>query len=164
MKLNLGCGFEKKTDYINVDISKEVNPDIVANVEKLPFKDNSTDEVFCKYVIEHLDNPITFLEECFRVLKNNGTLEIWTNHVSQFDSDGELAHKRLGLSCNSFVFCSPHNKRNYYGKLCFTVERIQIITHPILQQLADLSAFKYEKFLSRFFGAREIRFVLKCIK
>ena len=36
VKLNLGCGRDKKKDYINLDSSKNVRPDKVWNLEKTP--------------------------------------------------------------------------------------------------------------------------------
>ena len=41
MKLNIGCGLKKKKGYINIDISKDVNPDRVVDVEKGWFDENS---------------------------------------------------------------------------------------------------------------------------
>ena len=55
MKLNLGCGKKKISGYINCDRSKEVNPDKIVNLEKkLPFKDNSIDEVIGNHILEHV--------------------------------------------------------------------------------------------------------------
>ena len=56
-KLNLGCGDDHKKGWINCDIRKEVNPDVVVDLtKKLRFKDNSIDEVLMKHVLEHIPN------------------------------------------------------------------------------------------------------------
>jgi len=45
LKLNLGCGLDKREGYINLDVRKEVKPDIVCDLEHsfLPFTDESVD-------------------------------------------------------------------------------------------------------------------------
>jgi len=41
-KLNIGCGYDKKEGFMNIDIAGGVNPDKVVNIEKgLPFKENT---------------------------------------------------------------------------------------------------------------------------
>lgn len=49
-----------------------------ADAELLPFASNSFDVVLASEIIEHLWNPDKFLDEAFRVLKDNGHLIIAT--------------------------------------------------------------------------------------
>ncbi len=66
MKLHLGCGLVKKKGYINCDISGKVNPDKVIDLEKkLPFKDNSVDEILANHVFEHIVNFVPLMHEIF---------------------------------------------------------------------------------------------------
>ena len=44
------CGFQ----MITLDIDKELKPDVVGSVEKMPFDDNSFDVILCAEVLEHL--------------------------------------------------------------------------------------------------------------
>lgn len=167
MKLNLGCGTNKLKDFINVDSRKEVKPDIVADLNKrLPFESNSVDFILTEHVLEHLSNPLYFIEECWRVLKPGASIKIVSPHVAQFQSDGELDHERIGLSVFSFHYTTIHSvkDRQYYSKARFELTQVKIITHPLIQFLADLSPIKYEHYLSRLFGAREIRFLLTKLK
>jgi SAM-dependent methyltransferase len=48
--------------------------DVVANLLKLPFKDNSFDAVLCTQVLEHINLPGDFVKELYRVLKPGGNL------------------------------------------------------------------------------------------
>jgi len=57
----------------------------VADIEELPFKQESFDLVVCAGVIEYLDKDVTSLTELSRVLKPNGTVLITvTNAVTPF--------------------------------------------------------------------------------
>lgn len=73
IKLNLGCGVHKMGGYTGVDISKDVKPDIVHDLNKYPwpFKNNSVEEIFCSHFIEHLDGMerMAFFNECYRIMK-----------------------------------------------------------------------------------------------
>lgn len=163
MKINLGCGHDKREGWVNVDSRKNAHPDVVADLEKkLPFEKEVADEILLRHVLEHVRDPISLIEECHRILKKGGKLEVITPHVSQFQSIGELDHKRAGLSVFSFHYTTDLHagKRDYYSNAKFHIKKVHISTHPLVQVLADLSPIKYEIYLSRFFGAREIQFEL----
>ena len=45
-KLNLGCGTDYRKGYINVDVSRNIKVDVLADLNLgLPFKDNVFEEV-----------------------------------------------------------------------------------------------------------------------
>lgn len=48
------------------------------DIDSLPFPDNSFDVLFSFEVIEHLMNPLWNLLECYRILKDNGTIYLTT--------------------------------------------------------------------------------------
>ncbi len=80
-RLNLGCGNKKLEAYINADINQECNPDILIDLNKMPwlFKSNEWDIIVCEQVIEHLDiNIFDFFKELKRILKTNGKAYIFT--------------------------------------------------------------------------------------
>lgn len=77
LKLNLGCGKQhkpKSKGWINIDISSEVSPDLLLNPaqEKLPYKDNSIDEIHAGCMIEQVGPNKEFIflmNNIWRVLK-----------------------------------------------------------------------------------------------
>ena len=87
MKLNLGSGNLKKEGFLNIDISKECNPDRVLDITKgLPFEDNSCEEIHCGCVLEQIccnEKFIFVLNEIWRVLKPDGKL---TGYVPSTDA------------------------------------------------------------------------------
>lgn len=95
-KLNIGCGSDKPKDFINLDISAALNPDVVGDIEeKFPFKDNSFDEIRAWRILEHV-NPHKFrfvLNEISRVAKEGCLFDI----IVPFDNifgRSDFDHKR----------------------------------------------------------------------
>jgi predicted SAM-dependent methyltransferase len=78
MKLNLGCHVWKLDGFTNVDIDPKMNPDVLADVLKLPFEDNSVDEIYAGHIIEHLNMKQSeeAIIEWKRVLKVGGIITI----------------------------------------------------------------------------------------
>ena len=78
IKIDIGCGRSKKEGFIGIDTDKNTNPDIVASALKLPFEDNSVDEIHSSHLVEHF-NPQEaqkFFNEIHRVLKKDCLAEI----------------------------------------------------------------------------------------
>lgn len=59
--------------YVLVDVDASYNPDLVADIQNLPFEDNSIPGIVCLSVLEHVDNPIKTAKELYRVLKPGGS-------------------------------------------------------------------------------------------
>lgn len=83
-KINVGCGFDHRPGYINVDMDPACNPDILIadnNFSNLPRQ--AYDEVLAKDVMEHImrvETPGAVLEWA-DLLKIGGMLEIQTSNV-----------------------------------------------------------------------------------
>ncbi len=55
LRLNLGCGPFKLKHFKNIDINKDLKPDIVADITDLPFEPGTVDEIYAGHVLEHFD-------------------------------------------------------------------------------------------------------------
>ena len=78
--LNIGCGFHKLDGFINIDKSNKSVADKIIDLE-LPnclneFKDNSVEKISARNILEHIQNIIPLMNECYRVLKKNGSIFI----------------------------------------------------------------------------------------
>jgi ubiquinone/menaquinone biosynthesis C-methylase UbiE len=50
----------------------------------LPFKEKTFDKITSTTVLEHSPNPLTFLKEQYRVLKNGGEVEVTTDNAQYY--------------------------------------------------------------------------------
>lgn len=69
--------------YQSLDI-KKTHPelDFVANIEKMPLKNNSFDSILCIQVLEHAPSFWLALDEIARILKKDGVLILSVPHLS----------------------------------------------------------------------------------
>lgn len=96
MKLDLGCGINKKEGFIGVDSRSFQGVDVVADLTKpWPWADDTVDEVHCSHMVEHLtaEQRIFFVNELYRVLKKGGTATIITPHWASTRAYGDLTHQ-----------------------------------------------------------------------
>lgn len=78
LKLNLGCGNDFRSGFINIDLFSE-NPEVVfMDIRNLEFNDNSVDYILANDVLEHFSHRETnkLLNEWSRILKPGGEIEI----------------------------------------------------------------------------------------
>lgn len=54
MRLNPGCGYDRREGYLNVDRRGACEPDLVLDLEALPWPADSADEILLKHTLEHL--------------------------------------------------------------------------------------------------------------
>ena len=76
-KLNLGCGFDKRKGYLNIDLNSFHNPDLVADIRKLDMLPSDYfEEILAQDVLEHLERRdiLPTLVEWARLLSIGGRL------------------------------------------------------------------------------------------
>lgn len=114
MKLNLGCGTDIRPGYINVDAIKGRGVDVVCDItQKLPFENNSIEEIVAQDILEHLtrEQLIFTLGEISRVLNISGKLFVRVPNVDaifdKFADDSETRNLYLyGNTSNTGVWGS----------------------------------------------------------
>lgn len=108
MKLLLGCGNERRNGWVRVDRSLMAAPDVRhdLNVVPWPFDDGCADEIEANDLLEHLDDVVRFMDECWRVLVPWGRVHIqavsWTSENLWRDP----THKR-GFHVDTFRYFDP---------------------------------------------------------
>jgi SAM-dependent methyltransferase len=106
--LNIGCGYLKLENAINIDIDERCNPDQVVDVTKgLPFPDNHFDFVYAHQVLEHIFDWEKLMLEIWRVMKLGA--EFYAG-VPMFPSRNAIAgggHVRMFVPENFLLFTDP---------------------------------------------------------
>lgn len=85
LKLHLGCGSKHFDGYVNVDLWISEATDVICDVSKLPWPDNSAEVIESYHVIEHISHTkiLNTLKEWYRVLKPGGHLVIECPHFDE---------------------------------------------------------------------------------
>jgi predicted SAM-dependent methyltransferase len=138
LKLNIGCGPNRKQGWINIDLSSEAELSLDIR-ERAPFDDGSAMVIYSEHFFEHLDYPNDakhFLRECFRVLEPNGIFRVGVPDtlLPLLDYAG-VGDGRWLQACKNKEFWRPEWCKTPMDHIIFTFGRIQsIVMHTTLRQ------------------------------
>lgn len=79
MKINVACGSTFSPGWVNIDFSPSSKGVKQVNIlDGLPFSDGSGDVIYASHFLEHLTPEMAdeFVRECYRVLRQGGTIRI----------------------------------------------------------------------------------------
>ncbi|HYF93930.1 MAG TPA: glycosyltransferase [Symbiobacteriaceae bacterium] len=119
-RLHLGCGRNILPDWINLDIVSLPGVDIVADLDAcgeqpLPLNDNSVDEFQANHLLEHLRNPLPFMQELYRVAKPGAAAVFRVPYGSSDDAYEDPTHVRQYFLGSFQYFSQPIYWRADYG-------------------------------------------------
>jgi len=77
-----------RIDYKILDKVADYNPDIVGDIHKLPFVDDSEEAIICIAVLEHVEDPALAMREIYRVLKPGGMVFIYVPFLYYYHAHG----------------------------------------------------------------------------
>ena len=125
-KLNLGCGNDIRSGWINLDSSALPGVDVVHNIERvpLPFTDGMFQEILCQDVLEHIDY-IPVLKDLHRILEPGGILRIRVPHFTSRNNFVDPTHKKQ-FSVSTFSYFTQNEQdtksaeRQYYFDFHFS--------------------------------------------
>lgn len=83
MKLNLGSGYKRYPDVLNVDHDPLTQPDFLVDLENLslPIEDSSVEYIIAHHVLEHIGAGFfDLMKEIYRICKRDAILEIKVPH------------------------------------------------------------------------------------
>lgn len=97
--LNVGCGaaVDRTEGVINLDLHPYPGVQVVHNLDVVPwpFEDESFDGLWASQVFEHVENPIGFMTETWRVLRPGGKAFITVPHYKSDNAFTDPTHRRF---------------------------------------------------------------------
>lgn len=128
--LDVGCGRKKIPAAIGIDQYAHPVVDVVHNLENFPwpFRDGEFDHIVFNHSISHLPDTSRVLTECYRLLRDQGCIEIVVPHYSSDNFNTDPTHKvHLGArSMNYFVDNVDFGYRYIDQHIHFVLERATI--------------------------------------
>lgn len=165
LKLDLGCGTNKKEGFSGVDRTKFPGVDIVHDLTTFPwpFADNSVEEAHCSHFLEHLDhnaaNPqrVKFMNELYRILIPGGKCTIITPHWASNRAYGDFTHADKPVSEFFYYYCdrnwrktnAPDNdiEWNKDGYSCnFNFTAAYVMRQDLMSKHQDYQMFAIQNF------------------
>jgi len=129
--LNVGCWIHTThgTDFVD---KYPVRKNIIkcdVDVDKLPYPDNTFDEVYSYDLFEHLTNPLFFLRESKRVLKPDGRIVLITSyaHCMNWVFNACILEVHGGEEDEHYTLMNEYHLKNWFKKAGLKVVSIEFI-------------------------------------
>ena len=124
--LDVGCGDEKVKGATGIDCVAMPGVDIVHDLNSYPWplKNNSFDLIYLNNIIEHLPNPIKFMEEVYRICKKGGKVKIITVYWNHSDSVTDPQHVSFFNEYSWDFFTGK--RKGYYTNCRFEIESLEL--------------------------------------
>lgn len=126
LRLDLGCGDNKREGFLGVDVVKTPTSDIVQDLRRFPWpmETGSVEELHCSHFLEHIPGPerMPFMDECWRILRPKGKMTVIVPHWNSMRSVQDPTHAWPPLAETSFLYFDRNwrqmNKLTHYPVKC----------------------------------------------
>lgn len=83
VQIDIGCGNNKKPNFIGLDFVKGPQVDHALDLthDRYPFEDRSVDTVFSSHFLEHITEPNHVFSQIGRICKDQAAIEFWTPYA-----------------------------------------------------------------------------------
>jgi len=143
--VDMGAGINPLSKGLNsketilIDGVQDHNPDIVwdFNEGKIPLKNRSVDLIIAGEIIEHLLNPVLFLRECNRILREEGEIILSTPNICSLKNRMRILFNKIPQNAAMPV--------NYPYEERYSIQNhIADFNFKVLEDLLKKARFKLE--------------------
>lgn len=119
MKLNIGCGYNKKEGFLNVDQDPLCKPDLVFDLDQTPwpFQDDQFTEILADHSLEHMGQLtatyINIFKEIYRVAKDQAIMVVRVPHPRHDNFVSDPTHCRAITPIGLALFDQMRNIKDF---------------------------------------------------
>jgi ubiquinone/menaquinone biosynthesis C-methylase UbiE len=173
-KLSLGCGYESREGWVNLDVADLPGVDVVHDLDEIsmPFQNAAFDYIECIDVLEHVRDFPAVMREIHRVLAPGGRVRIEGPHFTSYTWPTDPTHRRA-FAINTFEFFTKRSLRGYYFDFAFSSVEKRLIKfqcafhqpwnwalEAVINRHRLLQSYYEATFLARLFPAYSVEVVL----
>lgn len=126
-RLNLEAGEDISEGWINLDKYNLPEIGVIHDLENTPppFQDDTFDLIRTVFILQHLEKPLTLIEEIYRVGCHKGRVEIAVPYWNSLCFIKDITHRR-GFHEQNFHMLDPtlESQKWFYPNCAFHLERI----------------------------------------
>jgi ubiquinone/menaquinone biosynthesis C-methylase UbiE len=152
VKIQLGCGKDYRSGWINCDVVQDVRADKYFDLEVFPwpFPENYADEILLDQVLEHLSNTLKVMEELHRILKPGGIVRINVPYSKSDCAYQDLTHRKF-FTEKTMDYFTEESSWNFYSRARFKILRAELTQIDITPLLKLRNMVPFRKYLRWFF-------------
>jgi SAM-dependent methyltransferase len=181
MKLDLGCGQNKKAGFTGLDRLAMPGVDLVCDLDRepIPLPDDSVDEIFTMHFLEHTADLLQVMQEIWRVCRDGARVSIAVPYFNSIGAYRDPTHRRFFTWETFEHFTDSGNVPSFYAAARFRIVRRRLLFWPAnsnwkghvrfgylwpLQALANAFPYFYEHSLLRGIAASDLQVDLVVVK
>lgn len=132
IKLDIGSGALPAEGYTTLDRNPRHRPNVVAQIPPLPFTSGSVQTIRAYHVIEHIQDMISLMDECWRVLEPGGDMKITAPYAFSGAAFQDPTHVRF-IVPNTWLYFTHH-----FDYLDYAIKaRFEIINNGVYDARKD---------------------------
>jgi SAM-dependent methyltransferase len=132
MKLNLGCGNQQRPGFVGVDRHPGSAARVICDLAgRLPFRDDSVEEVWMDNVIEHIADIPHLMAEVARMSRDGARVTIRTPHFTSKASYWDPTHVHHLSYFSMDHFETPENRHYTGGGFRVVKRRLSFVGGPL---------------------------------
>jgi SAM-dependent methyltransferase len=126
--LDLGCGYEKVSGSIGLDVVPLPTVDVLADVTgpSLPFRDNTFDVVYANHILEHISDLEKLLSELARIGRPGAKIHVTVPYFSCVGAFGDPTHVRFFSYYTFDHYTEDPSRHTWFSSVRFGIARRHI--------------------------------------
>lgn len=169
--LDLGCGNDKETGALGVDLDPTSDADLPWDLNQTPYPlpESHFERIRLQDVLEHLDDIPAVMREIWRLCAPGGIVDIRTPHYTSHYAYADPTHRHYYslFSLDFFIEGGVHFRPAWGSRFALVERRVDVgRIHRCLgmKRLAERFPEKYEKYFAHLCPILNMSFRLRAIK